>query len=955
MRRLPLIISFLFLAFLANAQTFTLDTYTPENGLSDATVQKIFQDSRGLLFMLTRDGFSVYDGQRMQSFTEYKHQPLSVTTDIVEISKGRFMISSITGIFYYSKNGLEKDTTLSAFIREPGYLLKGNNGKLFIQSNNGLHVSTGNTYHVFGGNKKDAGINPDKVFLQDNRLLGFSYSAQGQPAQLVIYSLQDERALHSWTLPDHADMASYEGRIFARLNQQWFELNMADLTAGKWNPFLNPAQAFLPAGFITDHFYINNTGKYWFSSERQGICSINPATGVTESYNSNNGLIEHVTGFFTDAENNQWLMIPGKGVQKIVQSGFRVNSPPRLQHVNAGEYGSVLMRNGDSSWLHEKNMMRLITRKNQPGMVTDFFWNGQRWTLFAEGYIQSESGKVIRYYPEQKTDRQVSEKISFDKNNNLLLTGNILALITTSEQVSYIPLTYFTDNVVTDDEGRYWCFARNGDIASFRLQEGKLLPGPVFHDATYSARVARHWNKDTFCVGTRTAGIQFVKMNAAGYRRLGQVSQIHGLSNNFITELIPLPPHELLTGTAAGLDMVHLFRQDTIAEKESGRINIFSGVQSMAMAADSSVVVVNDFGQAFRYTITGASRFNYKPEPFFSSLMADGEWADPETAHTFPYNRNNIRLSVSAPSFVDEKNILFLFRVEGAATKIEQRGKQPDIELNNLEPGHYTVNVTVYFPGYSYTTGTLQYVFTIRKPFWKTWIFRIGLFLLALSAAYLLFRYILQRRLMKEKMELEKEKAVAQERTRIARDMHDDLGAGISTIKFLSEGAAYIPKEKQPENNRKISSQADALVDKMNDIIWAMNEANDTLDNLLLYTKAWVAEFASEHGLEAKFTFPEELPVLVIRGEMRRNIFLCVKESVHNIIKHAAATWMQVDVRIEKNKLQITISDNGKGFDPDKIKSGNGLPNMKKRIESMRGTWRVTRTDVTSISMGIPV
>ncbi len=378
-------------------------------------------------------------------------------------------------------------------------------------------------------------------------------------------------------------------------------------------------------------------------------------------------------------------------------------------------------------------------------------------------------------------------------------------------------------------------------------------------------------------------------------------------------------------------------------------------VQSMAMTGDSTVIVVNDYGQSFRYEIHGAAGKGNQPAPFFSKLLVEGETADPESDRSFTYNRNNIRLSVSAPSFIDEKNILFLFRVDGPGLQYVQRGRQPDLELNNLSPGNYSISVIVYFPGYRYNSGILNYSFTIRKPFWETWAFRAAVFLIAGLAVYGLFRYLLQRKLMKEKLELEKEKAVAHERTRIARDMHDDLGAGISTIKFLSEGAVYIPQERQPENNRKISSQADALVDKMNDIIWAMNEANDTLDNLVLYTKSWVAEYASEHDMEARFNIQDNLPALVIRGEMRRNIFLCVKESVHNIIKHAGADWLKIEISFDNKRLVISVEDNGKGFNPEKIKTGNGLPNMKKRIQGMGGNWTATSGSTTCIRMEIPV
>ena len=934
------------------AQSLTLDTYTPATGLADARVQKIFQDSRGILYFLTRDGFSVFDGQQMQSYTEFEHQPLSVTTDIIEISKGRVMISSIVGVFYLEKNKLTKDSILSNSIHEPGYLLSGGKNIIYILSNNGLYVYQNNKLRAFGA----AGTTgPDKAIIQGNLLLGLFTGTNGSAAKLVLYNLTDEKIIFEQPIPYYSDIAAFNGKAFIRLNQPWQELSLTALALGKWETALTAIQASLPAGFIPENFYSDNAGNNWFSSEHQGICRVDGITHSVIQYRATDGLTDPVKGFFTDAEKNTWLIIPGKGVQKMVRSGLQLNKPEKLQRVVSAESGSALLKNKDSLWLLRNGKQELIIEKEDPGVVVDFFWNEQRWKLYREGYIQNENGKQIRYLLPGLNAGQVSEKIGIDKDNRLMLSGDVFSVINPDYSFATVALPYFADNVVRDDKGRYWCFARDGEIVSYRLLNGKLVPVNAYKDNSFSARITRLWNQDTFCVGTRTGGIHFVKLNEAGYRWLGQVSTRQGLSNNFITELIPLPPHELLTGTAAGLDMVHLYPRDTIVEKEFGRINIFSGVHSMARTGDSTVIVVNDYGQAFRYEIHGAAGPGYQPAPFFSKLLVEGVTADPESARSFAYNRNHIRLSVSAPSFVDEKNILFLFRVEGPGLHYEQRGRRPDLELNNLAPGNYSVTVTVYFPGYQYTSGVLNYSFTIRKPFWETWIFRAAVFLITGLAVYALFRYLLQRKLMKEKLELEKEKAVAHERTRIARDMHDDLGAGISTIKFLSEGAVYIPQERQPENNRKISSQADALVDKMNDIIWAMNESNDTLDNLVLYTKSWVAEYANEHGIEARFSIPDNLPALVIRGEMRRNIFLCVKESVHNIIKHAGADWLKVEISFEHKKLSISIEDNGQGFNPDKIKTGNGLPNMKKRIQGMGGTWTATSGSTTCIRMEIPV
>ncbi|MBL0335516.1 MAG: hypothetical protein IPP73_09475 [Chitinophagaceae bacterium] len=277
------------------AQSLTLDTYTPASGLADARVQKIFQDSRGILYFLTRDGFSVFDGQQIQSFTEFEHQPLSVTTDIIEVSKGRVMISSIAGVFYLEKNKLTKDSMLSNSIREPGYLLTGGKNNIYILSNNGLYVYQDNKLRVFGA----AGtMGPDKAIIQGNWLLGLFTGVNGTAAKLVLYNLTDEKTVYEQPIPDHTDIAAFNGKAFIRLNQPWKELSLTAMALGKWETALTSIQATLPAGFIPENFYSDNAGNNWFSSEHQGVCRVDGITHSVIQYRTSDGLTDPVKGFF---------------------------------------------------------------------------------------------------------------------------------------------------------------------------------------------------------------------------------------------------------------------------------------------------------------------------------------------------------------------------------------------------------------------------------------------------------------------------------------------------------------------------------------------------------------------------------------------------------------------------------------------------------------------------------
>jgi len=201
--------------------------------------------------------------------------------------------------------------------------------------------------------------------------------------------------------------------------------------------------------------------------------------------------------------------------------------------------------------------------------------------------------------------------------------------------------------------------------------------------------------------------------------------------------------------------------------------------------------------------------------------------------------------------------------------------------------------------------------------------------------------------IMQRKMELEKE------RTRIATDMHDDLGAGLSTIRFLSEKVKRNSfSDSTRKDAEKIVDNSNELQQKMNELIWAMNEKNDTLEDLLFYTRSYAADYCEMNNLQIHITMPENIPNLIVNGELRRNVFLCVKESLHNIVKHAAAKNVTLQFNTG-NTLNILIADDGKGFATEGKAMGNGLRNMKMRMEMLGGELEVQNENGISITLKV--
>ncbi|MBK9270775.1 MAG: hypothetical protein IPM48_04190 [Saprospiraceae bacterium] len=194
--------------------------------------------------------------------------------------------------------------------------------------------------------------------------------------------------------------------------------------------------------------------------------------------------------------------------------------------------------------------------------------------------------------------------------------------------------------------------------------------------------------------------------------------------------------------------------------------------------------------------------------------------------------------------------------------------------------------------------------------------------------------------LREQKLILAQQRALENERNRIASEMHDDLGSGLTTISYLSERLTKsIISEEERSLVQKINLQSKKLVGNMGEIIWAMNTKFDTVENLLIYIRRYASEYFAGIYIQLEWNQNQSLLNYSISGENRRNIFLVLKELFHNIAKHSQASIVNLDLTQLENELIIRLKDNGKGFDLNKnLEKGNGLHNIFKRIEYLGGT-----------------
>jgi len=221
----------------------------------------------------------------------------------------------------------------------------------------------------------------------------------------------------------------------------------------------------------------------------------------------------------------------------------------------------------------------------------------------------------------------------------------------------------------------------------------------------------------------------------------------------------------------------------------------------------------------------------------------------------------------------------------------------------------------------------------IKRRFWTT----ITLFFAFLGMAVFAFTQYKNFKTKKALLIAQQDNAIAEERLRIASDMHDDVGSGLSRIRYII-GAVINGQTEQSQGLTKITEITDDSIQKMKEIIWSLNESNQNLEDLVYYIRGQMSKMADDANVNFLCQLPATIPTLFFGWKRNRNTYLLVKEVVNNALKHARATTITLDFEISDD-FRITISDDGVGFDTTKNFTGNGLNNYKKRIAELNARY----------------
>ena len=313
------------------------------------------------------------------------------------------------------------------------------------------------------------------------------------------------------------------------------------------------------------------------------------------------------------------------------------------------------------------------------------------------------------------------------------------------------------------------------------------------------------------------------------------------------------------------------------------------------------------------------------------------------------YNQNFFSFQFAALNYINSAANRYAYKLEGIDKQWNQSGTQHFAGYTDIDPGHYVFKVKASNNDGVWNDVPATVEVIILPPWWRTWWFYSLCFITACSIIYLIYRMRLKQILKLYRL-----------RSSIAKDLHDDVGSALSSIALLTQIAKQEKTKaslKPEEIFSRIGDTSKRMIDLMDDIVWAVNPDNDRFSNMLVRMREYAVEMLETKDISFTLKTSEEIDDLKIPMQMRKDYFLIFKEAVNNLAKYAECNHASINIQRSNHSLITSIVDDGRGFDPSIIHSGNGLKNMLERANSIKGklTIETEKDKGTTITLIIPV
>lgn len=984
--------------------------YSSSNGLSQSEVECAFQDRQGFLWIGTRYGLTRYDGKQFKTYFHHVDDPTSIGENfIIDIAQDK------AGYLWMAifNSGISRLNTLNNKF-ENFRPVEGKNSILSKKVNSLLIDSLGN---IWAGTREGLSIyDPVKNFFTNIKMIGsdtrqLPISCMEKDHKGNVWIGADEDLYYSNGDPSdirRIRTSQKTGKInsfqFDNTGKGWIATNTGlfyFLNNGLDSIVLLRPDFFSEKEEVEDVEY-DGKGNLWVATKKNGLKIYFPSTGfvdiLREDFSSSRGLMSNrLFDLYHDFRGGMWIA-GENGLQSFHDAAQRFNIYAGLSNISNRLRGSTIYG------IYEKNEVILLATS---GGIIAYNRVRNRFYPIVSDYELNNASVRFRYIHEEGENKWwvTSDYGMFElvKINNQFHLNRLSGFPASFTQLG-LRLYLKKDKdiwLATTDSGLTRYNIETKKITNFRhnpndpysLQEdrvniiefdkeGNLVVG---HDDGFSIlqkgsekfenyayqngkknTISDRYVYDLFddgnsiWIATYGGGMNIFDKKTKNIRYL---TTKDGLCNDAIYTIVPQNDSVLWLGTNKGLSKLNT--------KTLGFDNyeMDDGIPSNEFNMLSKFL--DQEGEIFMGTINGVISFKpanimenmLQPKVYLSKIRKNGMYLDDSL--TAVVNRDkmfttkyqeDVFLEFSPLTFYgnSQTSLMYRIREKGAEWITGESGNL--LPLVKTEPGIYTIDIVLRNESGMGNSPLWTLNFVVQPPIWMTLGFRLTASALLLLIGLFSVRTYTRIRLERQKSQFLRQQAVEQERSRISAELHDDIGGGLTAIRLMSE--MNLEKNTDPSSRsylEKISESSNELIQKMNEIVWALNINNDNLQSLISYTRQYAVSYLDDLGIRCNVDITDEIPDAIVTGNNRRSVFLMVKEALNNIVKHSDASC--VDIKFEVNsKLHICVHDNGKGFStPFQNGHGNGLANMQRRIQKLRGEMQIVNENGTKVDFDIPI